>query len=249
MDGVGGNLNAFTDKESTCYYAKVIDHHIPLAIDVLSDMFLNSVFEPSELAKEQKVVLEEIRMYDDSPDDLIHDLFTRTMWRDSNLGEPTIGYAETVSALTRDDLTAHLHARYAPQTVVFAAAGNLEHDRIVELCAAAFADFGGAGDPPPAERPPLTPGSLVQRKDTEQAYVVARDAGALGPRRAALCAIGARYDPRRRDVEPALSGGPREARTGDTACIRFNKAIAPPASSAFRRGRRPRAFRSASTSS
>jgi len=75
MDGVGGNLNAFTDKESTCYYAKVIDHHVPLAVDVLTDMFLNSKFEPAEFAKEQKVVLEEIKMYDDSPDELIHDLF------------------------------------------------------------------------------------------------------------------------------------------------------------------------------
>ncbi len=80
MDGVGGNLNAFTDKETTCYYAKVIDRHVPLALDVLADMFLNSVFDPQELAKEQKVVLEEIKMYEDSPDELIHDLFLQTMW-------------------------------------------------------------------------------------------------------------------------------------------------------------------------
>src|ERR1700760_1799794 len=80
MDGVGGNLNAFTDKETTCYYAKVIDRHVPLALDVLSDMFLHSTFEPGELAKEQRVVLEEIKMYEDSPDELIHDLFLQTMW-------------------------------------------------------------------------------------------------------------------------------------------------------------------------
>jgi predicted Zn-dependent peptidase len=172
MDGVGGNLNAFTDKESTCYYAKVIDRHVPLAIDVLTDMFLNSVFDPAELVKEQKVVLEEIRMYDDAPDDMIHDLFVRTMWRDSNLGEPTIGYAETVSALTRDDLVAHMRSRYAPNTVVVAAAGNVEHEQIVELVGAAFAAFTGAGDPPVAEGPPLTPNLLVKNKDTEQAYVV-----------------------------------------------------------------------------
>src|ERR1700722_18771639 len=87
MDGVGANLNAFTDKETTCYYAKVIDRHVPLALDVLSDMFLHSTFDPAELAKEQKVVLEEIKMYDDSPDEMIHDLFTRTMWTGSNLGD------------------------------------------------------------------------------------------------------------------------------------------------------------------
>jgi len=172
MDGVGGNLNAFTDKEATCYYAKVIDHHIPLAVDVLSDMFLHSTFAPQELAKEQKVVLEEIRMYDDSPDEMIHDLFIRTMWKGSHLGEPTIGYAETVSALTSDDLRAHLRARYAPNTVVFAAAGNVDHDAMVALVERAFAGFSGTAERPIAERPGLTPETLVKRKDTEQAYVV-----------------------------------------------------------------------------
>ena len=172
MDGVGGNLNAFTDKEATCYYAKVIDHHVPLAIDVLADMFLHSTFAPEELLKEQKVVLEEIRMYDDSPDDMIHDLFTRTMWRGSDLGEPTIGYAETVSALTSDDLRRHLAARYAPDAVVFAAAGNVEHDAVVELVERAFAEHRGSATSPVPDRPELTPATLVHRKDTEQAYIV-----------------------------------------------------------------------------
>jgi len=172
MDAVGGNLNAFTDKEATCYYAKVIDHHVPLAIDVLADMFLHSTFAPAELAKEQKVVLEEIRMYDDSPDEMIHDLFIRTMWSGSNLGEPTIGYAETVSALSSDDLRGHLRARYAPNTVVFAAAGNVDHDAIVALIEQAFAGYGGWTKPPVPEKPRLTPATLVKMKDTEQAYVV-----------------------------------------------------------------------------
>ncbi len=172
MDGVGGNLNAFTDKEVTCYYAKVIDTHVPLAIDVLADMFLHSTFDPSELAKEQKVVLEEIKMYDDSPDDMIHDLFVRTMWSGSNLGEPTIGYAETISALTSDDLRAHMRAHYAPNVCVFAAAGNVDHDAIVALVEAAFAGFAGRAVAPKPETPTLTPKTLVKKKDTEQAYVV-----------------------------------------------------------------------------
>jgi predicted Zn-dependent peptidase len=172
MDAVGGNLNAFTDKEATCYYAKVIDHHVPLAVDVLADMFLHSTFAPKELAKEQKVVLEEIRMYDDSPDEMIHDLFVRTMWSGSNLGEPTIGYAETVSSLTSDDLRGHLRAHYAPNTVVFAAAGNVDHDAMVSLVETAFAGYVGRSVAPRPERPVLTPGSLVKTKDTEQAYVV-----------------------------------------------------------------------------
>ena len=172
MDGVGGNLNAFTDKETTCYYAKVIDHHVPLAIDVLADMFLHSVFDSGELAKEQKVVLEEIRMYDDAPDEMIHDLFVRAMWSGSSLGEPTIGYNETIIALTRDDLQGHLKKHYGPNVVIVAAAGNVEHDRIVELCAKAFADYDGRSDPPQPEEPPLTPATLFKQKDTEQAYVV-----------------------------------------------------------------------------
>ena len=140
MDGVGGDLNAFTDKETTCYYAKVIDRHIPLALDVLADMFVHSIFDPQELSKEQKVVLEEIKMYEDSPDDLIHDVFLQTMWRGSSLGEPTIGFADTVVRITPDDLRAHMRAHYAPNSVVVAAAGNVEHERFVELVSEQFSD-------------------------------------------------------------------------------------------------------------
>ncbi|MDQ2681062.1 MAG: insulinase family protein [Candidatus Eremiobacteraeota bacterium] len=172
MDGVGGNLNAFTDKETTCYYAKVIDHHVPLAIDVLSDMFLHSTFDPGELSKEQKVVLEEIKMYDDSPDELIHDLFVQTMWNDSNLGAPTIGFSETVSKLTRDDLREHMRLRYAPNSVVITAAGNIDHDKIVAQFEERFAQFTGSCILPQPQVPALTPSALFRYKESEQAYVV-----------------------------------------------------------------------------
>jgi predicted Zn-dependent peptidase len=172
MDGVGGNLNAFTDKETTCYYAKVIDRHLPLAVNVLADMFLNSTFDPQELAKEQKVVLEEIKMYDDSPDELIHDLFLQTMWNGSNLGEPTIGFADTVTRITPDDLRTHMREHYAPNSVVAAAAGNVEHERFVDLVSQQFASFSGSCLQPSAEAPATTPNTLVRHKDSEQAYVV-----------------------------------------------------------------------------
>lgn len=172
MDGVGGNLNAFTDKEATCYYAKVMDVHLPLAIDVLSDMFLNSRFDPPELAKEQKVVLEEIKMYDDSPDELIHDLFIQTMWRGSNLGSPTIGFADTVTKLTQDDLRQHMARHYAPNSVVVAAAGNVDHDALVDMLERVLQPFKGTCDLPVPENPAPTPASLFRQKDSEQAYVV-----------------------------------------------------------------------------
>ncbi len=172
MDGVGGNLNAFTDKESTCYYAKVIDRHVPLALDVLADMFLHSLFDAEELAKEQKVILEEIKMYDDSPDDLIHDVFLQTMWQGSNLGEPTIGFADTVVEVTPADLRGHMSAHYAPNSVVVAAAGNVDHDRFVELVCEEFAGFNGLCGLAQPERPETTPATNVRHKESEQAYVI-----------------------------------------------------------------------------
>ncbi|MGC1379607.1 MAG: pitrilysin family protein [Candidatus Baltobacteraceae bacterium] len=172
MDGVGGNLNAFTDKETTCYYAKVIDRHVGLALDVLADMFLHSTFDPAELSKEQKVILEEIKMYEDSPDELIHDVFLQTMWSGSSLGEPTIGFADSVVRVTSDDLRAHMREHYAPNSVVVAAAGNVEHDRFVELVCEQFASFEGACPRPEPERPTATPAAHVQYKDSEQAHVI-----------------------------------------------------------------------------
>lgn len=191
MDGVGGNLNAFTDKEATCYYAKVMDRHVPLALDVLSDMFLHSLFDAVELAKEQKVVLEEIKMYDDSPDESIHDLFIQTMWKGANLGDPTIGFNDSVMAVTSADLHAHLAAHYAPNSVIVAAAGNVEHDAFVELVAQRFDAFRGSCALPVPEAPGTTPDALFRHKDSEQAYVVlgTRGLSACDERRYALSVL------------------------------------------------------------
>ncbi|MBV8353745.1 MAG: insulinase family protein [Candidatus Eremiobacteraeota bacterium] len=172
MDGVGGNLNAFTDKETTCYYAKVIDRHVPLAIDVLADMFLNSTFDAAELKKEQRVILEEIKMYEDSPDELIHDVFLQTMWSGSSLGEPTIGFADTVVGVSPDDLRTHMRAHYAPNSVVVAAAGNVEHEDFVELVSRYFTTFGGHCTLSEPEGPVTTPAAHVRFKDSEQAHVI-----------------------------------------------------------------------------
>jgi hypothetical protein len=124
MDNVGGDMNAFTDKEYTCYYARVLSEDVPLALDVLSDMYRHSRFDPEETARERKVVLEEIKERDDAPDDLVHDLFAETLYPDHPLGRPVIGTSETVSALEPDDLRAYMAKRYGPGAVVVTVAGT-----------------------------------------------------------------------------------------------------------------------------
>ena len=172
MDRVGGNLNAFTDKESTCYYARVIDRHVPLAIDVLTDMFLHSRFDAEDLRREANVVLEEIKMYDDSPDELINDEFVRLMWSGSNLGDPVIGFPHTVTKLRADDLREHMRRRYGPKTVVVTVAGNVEHDAMVEAFARALEPLAGEGSFVSEERVRLSPGRLVVTRDVEQVYLI-----------------------------------------------------------------------------
>ena len=172
MDSVGGHLNAFTDKESTCYHARVVDTHVPLAVDVLSDMFLHSLFDPEELSKEQQVILEEIKMYDDSPDEVSQDLFLKSVWGGSALGEPTIGYAETVSAITRQSILEYMSGKYLPNAVVVTAVGNIEHEAFVREAERRFGIMpaGGVHDDP--QSPLFRPVSVVKQKDSEQVYIL-----------------------------------------------------------------------------
>ncbi len=191
MDGIGGNLNAFTDKEATCYYARVMDRHVPLALDVLGDMFLHSTFDATELAKERNVILEEIKMYEDSPDELIHDLFLQTMWSGANLGDPTIGFVESVSDVTPDALRAHMRDHYAPNSVLVAAAGNIEHAAFVEGVRKHFAGFTGSCRLPVPEAPATTPNALFRYKESEQAHVIlgTRGLSSVDDRRYALSVL------------------------------------------------------------
>jgi predicted Zn-dependent peptidase len=172
MDSVGGNLNAFTDKEATCYHARIVDTHERLAVELLADMFENSTIDPDELSKEQQVILEEIRMYDDSPDEVSQDLFLRSVWGGSALGEPTIGYAETVSSITRQLLLDYMASKYVPSAVVITAVGNVEHADFVEEARKQFGGLRGGRlqqDPKP---PVFRPVTVVKQKDCEQVYVL-----------------------------------------------------------------------------
>src|ERR1700691_3296261 len=148
MDAVGGELNAFTAKEYTCYYARVLDVDLPLAIDVLSDMVNSSLLEAKEVDAERGVILEEIAMNDDDPSDTVHEAFAAQLFGDTPLGRPILGSVESINSITRDRIAEHYAARYTPDNLVIAAAGRLDHDYVVELTAAAFgAVLSGQGTP------------------------------------------------------------------------------------------------------
>ena len=138
MDSVGGFINAFTGRETTCYYAKVVDEHLPLAVDVLKDIFLNSVFDPDEIERERTVILQEIASADENPEDFVHDLFSRDYFGDHPLGRPISGESGTVNGFTRDDLVGFMAERYLPGRVIIAGAGNLSHAELVDAVSGEF---------------------------------------------------------------------------------------------------------------
>ncbi|MFP5297975.1 MAG: M16 family metallopeptidase [Actinomycetota bacterium] len=172
FDAVGGDVNAFTSKEYTCYYARVLDQDLPMSVDVLSDMITRSLLDPDELESERRVILEEIAMHEDAPDELVHDLFYRSMWREHPLGRPVLGYNSTVGEVTRDQLADYWRERYSPSNCVVAAAGNVDHDWLVERISAIFTEPYGRRTLRPGDAPQHAPGINVHRRPTEQAHMI-----------------------------------------------------------------------------
>jgi predicted Zn-dependent peptidase len=179
FDAVGGDVNAFTSKEYTCYYARVLDGDLELAVDHLSDMVQHSVLRSADLDAERQVILEEINMHEDSPEDVVHDLFTETLWPEHPLGRPVLGTAETIRAATRPKVNRFYRKHYVPGRLVVAAAGNLKHEDLVDMLRARM-DTGRvvrvgatpawtlrAGERAPA--PSVEP--LIKRRKTEQAHI------------------------------------------------------------------------------
>src|SRR5437588_10800511 len=130
IDSIGGQLDAFTAKEYASYYIKVLDEHLPLAIDILSDIVRNPAFKSEDIEREKKVVVEEIKMVEDTPDDLVHEIFTQGFWQDHPLGRPILGTKETVESFNSDLLRAYFTKVYTPQNLIVSAVGNLEHLRV-----------------------------------------------------------------------------------------------------------------------
>jgi predicted Zn-dependent peptidase len=146
LDFVGGQLNAFTDKEHTCYYAKVLPEHVPVALDVLGDMLQHSLLDPEELEREKNVIIEEIKQHEDTPEELVHDVFVTALWPDHPLGRPVIGRAEVIEALSRHQVVDYLRRHYVPARTLIAAAGNLCHADLVTLVEQCF-DGARGSDP------------------------------------------------------------------------------------------------------
>jgi predicted Zn-dependent peptidase len=180
FDAVGGDLNAFTAKEYTCFYARVLDRDVPMAIDHLADMLQHSVIRSADLDAERQVILEEIHMHDDAPDEVVHDLFTEALWPDHPLGRPVLGTVQTIEAASRDQVRRFYKRHYVPGNLVVVAAGNVDHDAIVEQ----LTSLMETGEPLPEGRasrwnlrsagsPPVPSGErLVKRRKTEQAHIV-----------------------------------------------------------------------------
>ena len=136
MDAVGGVINAFTAKEHTCYYAKVLDENLPLAIDLLTDIFLNSSFDADEIERERSVILQEISQAEDTPDDYVHDLFNLDFFKNHPIGRPICGREETVNHFRREDIIEFFRSRYQPRRVIVSIAGNFQHAAVVDEMAA-----------------------------------------------------------------------------------------------------------------
>jgi predicted Zn-dependent peptidase len=138
VDSIGGNMDAFTAKECICFNVKVLDEHIPTALDILSDLVLNPVFDAADIARERGVIMEEIKMDEDNPDYLVHEIFTQNFWKDHPLGKPILGTKETVKRFEREPILDAYKHRFAPGNIIVSAAGHLDHDKFVELVTGHF---------------------------------------------------------------------------------------------------------------
>jgi len=170
FDEIGGNVNAFTSKEYTCYYARVLDQHAQHALDVLTDMYFDSVFDSEELEKEKNVVIEEISMYEDTPDDLVHDLIARACYSDHSLGYSILGSEEVLRSLRRDDLLQYIDHRYLPSNTVITVAGNFDTS-LIEAINEKFSRFTRSGTEISIVKPAFAAKSIIQHKATEQAHL------------------------------------------------------------------------------
>jgi predicted Zn-dependent peptidase len=171
IDSLGGEINAFTSREITTYYIKVLDNHLPVAIDILSDIFQHSLFDNGELEKERQVIIEEIRMQEDQPEDQVHDLIQEVIWPDQSMGFPVAGREKTVSSLSRKGLLDFVSRMYRRPGLVIACAGNMEHQECVSAIESGFRHVACTGDQTPTDPPRYHADKFVLNKELEQVHL------------------------------------------------------------------------------
>jgi predicted Zn-dependent peptidase len=171
IESVGGHLNAYTAREQTAYYAKVLKEDSGLAADIIGDILTHSVFDPAETERERGVILQEIGQANDTPDDIVFDHFQATAFPDQPMGRPTLGTEETVRAIGQDTLRGYLHRHYAPGRMVVAAAGAIQHETLLDLVGKHFRDLPSGGPTPP-ERARYAGGEYREEQDLDQVHIV-----------------------------------------------------------------------------
>jgi predicted Zn-dependent peptidase len=171
IDSIGGQMDAFTAKEYASYYIKVLDEHLPLAVDVLADIVMNPAFSPDDIEREKKVVLEEIKMVEDTPDDLVHELFTESFWHNHPLGRPILGTKETVEALNADALRRYFSNAYTAPNLIIAAVGNVTHEQVRDLVLRSFEGLPTSSEAIAEEPPQVVPSIIIRNKELEQSHV------------------------------------------------------------------------------
>lgn len=172
IDNIGGQINAFTGKECTCFYARTLDDHIGTALDVLSDMFFNSIFDPKDIALEKQVILEEISMYEDSPEELVHDLLSETVWRGSSIGKPILGTRESLKNIDRRMIKEYMGERYIQPNTVISVAGNFDEKQLEALLEKYFGAWEPkSGKTQESQHVEFRPETSIREKDTEQVHI------------------------------------------------------------------------------
>jgi predicted Zn-dependent peptidase len=162
IDSIGGNMDAFTAKECVCFNVKILDEHLPIAFEILSDLVLHPVFDTKDIARERGVILEEIKMDEDSPDYLVHEIFTQNFWKDHPLGKPILGTKETVRSFEQTLITDYFRQRFAPSNMIISAAGHLNHQHFVDLVTHYFGSLPST-DAGFTQNPPKTSARIILR--------------------------------------------------------------------------------------
>lgn len=170
FDSIGGQVNAFTSKEYTCFYTKVLDTHKEYAFEILTDMFFNSVFDEEEMEREKKVVFEEIKMYEDTPDDIVHDLLATASFGDHSLGYPILGTKEHLSSFTKATIDDYMNERYTPENIVISVAGNID-DAFIHVIEDQFTQFESNRERVKTEEPLFLSNTIERSKEIEQAHL------------------------------------------------------------------------------